>query len=358
MSFILSCKHGENSKDSYIFQISGNLKTFAQEIILLQNDEATDTKTLLIAEKKNGNFYFKSKDSLPNDIYFINIGNEPKRVPVLIDNTDITVYLDNLNLDNSYTVGASDIQKNYNTYLSGSKNTNNLFAFQKRFVEENKASFLAAIVIKDMLGPSPWRLKQTLILYEQLDSTIQQSELGRDINTFITKGLEKMIETIKADEVIEAEVVVSKNFVPEKISEAVNVEYAPYFYGDGLDGIEINAKDVFTNNQMTLLDFWASWCVPCRAQNPDYVRLYNKYHSRGFEILSIAADKESANWENAILTDNMNWLHINDPYNQIANTYKVHAIPYAILVNQKGEILANKISISRLENMLKNDFGN
>lgn len=369
---IFSCKFEKDSKEAHVFQISGNLKTFEKEVILLQKDKATETKTLLIADKKRGEFYFKSKDSLPIGIYFIKIGSDPIRVPILVDNTDSKVYLDNLNLDQSYIEGTSNLQKEYNTYLAGSTRTDNQFAYQKKFVEENKHSLTAAIVLKDMLGTSPWRLKQTLILFEQLNTTVQETELGKEIEGYIISGFENMLEsdetidnTNEALNISEIEpkiIDINENkkteteVIPTPITKK-NVDYAPFFYADDLHGNEISAQTIFTKNKLTLLDFWASWCVPCRAQNPDYVRLYNKYHSKGFEILSIASDKNETNWRNAIYQDDMEWLHINDAYNRIANTYAVYAIPNAILVNQNGEILAKKLSVSRLENLLQNEIG-
>jgi len=353
-----------------VFQISGNLKNFEDEVFLLQKGVSSDTKSVLIAEKKQGNFIFSSKDSLPIGRYFLKIGNEQERIPILVDNTDVSIILDPTNLLNSYTDGNSSLQKIYSKYLSGSKSSSNLFDYQKRFIEENKNSILGAIVLKDMLGPTQWRLKQTLILYEQLDLTVQHSKLGTEINHYITSGFEKMVESDEGeiqdiDSLNTVQKSTSKNKIeaepePKPINQPVqnlSLEYAPFFYGDGLDGSEISAKEVFAKNKLTLIDFWASWCVPCRAQNPDYVRLYNEYHSRGFEILSIASDKETIKWQNAIVMDNMNWQHVIDPYNRIANTYDVGAIPYAILVNQQGGILAKRISVSKLESLLRTEFG-
>lgn len=366
-SIILSCK---SEKEADVFQISGNLKNFEDEVFLLLKGTSSDTKSVLVAEKKQGNFIFKSKDTLPIGRYFVKIGNEPERIPILVDNTNVSIILDPTNLLNSYTEGNSSLQKIYSKYLTGSKSTNNLFDYQKRFIEENKNSLLGVIVLKDMLGPTQWRLKQSLMLYEQLDSTVQQSELGNEINNYITKGFENMVESdegeiLEIDSLITAQNSTSEDKIetesePNLINEPVQhviLEYAPYFYGDGLDGIEVSAKEVFEKNKLTLIDFWASWCVPCRAQNPDYVRLYNKYHSRGFEILSIASDKETAKWQNAIVMDNMNWEHVIDPYNRIANTYNVGAIPYTILVNQQGGILAKRVSVSKLENLLRTEIG-
>jgi len=141
------------------------------------------------------------------------------------------------------------------------------------------------------------------------------------------------------------------------IIEPAITEYAPYFFGNGLDGNEMSAKNIFSKNKLTLIDFWASWCRPCRAQNPDLVRLYNKYHAKGFDILSVAEDKKDSNWKNAIMQDNMTWNHINDDYKRIATMYKISTIPHAILVNNQGGIISKKVSSTELERLLINEFG-
>ncbi len=376
VSFIFSCKA---DKSTYTFQISGNFKNYSDQAILLQNGEAEEATTILIAEKKQGNFIFISEKKMPVGRYFIKIDNEPDRIPIIIDNTDFSVVINPNNLSKSYTIGNSNLQKKYSNFLVGSDNTNNLFEYQKRFIIENSDSFLGALVLKDLLGPTQWRLKQSLILYEQLNSSIQYSELGKEINDYITKGFENIMETVDPEvdefenysekntskDLIDTEskpisknetTTVSKAKLASNPTQPIQFEYVPYFYGDGIDGTEVSAKDVFSKNKLTLIDFWASWCVPCRAQNPDYVRLYNKYHSQGFEILSIASDKETADWRNAIVMDNMNWSHVIDPYNRIANSYNVNAIPHAILVNNQGGILAKEPGISRLENLLRENL--
>lgn len=354
---LASCKSDENKIK---FEISGNLESYGSQDVMLQND---DIKTLFIAEKQNGNFYIKSKKNLPVDLYYLKIGENQKRIPILIDNTDVSVYLNNLNLNDSYTSGTSDYQKIYSSYKSATKTTTNLFAYQKIFIEKNKNTELGAIVLKEVLGKTEWRLEQSKILFEQLATFIQKSDLGKEIDTYITAGLETLKKENKEEQSTE-EVIITKpklqtNTTPKPtINLATEItDYAPYFYANNLNGTEISAKTVFNKNKFTLLDFWASWCMPCRAQNPDLVRLYNKYHEKGFEILSISEDKDINDWQVAVTVDKMNWLHVKDDYKRIANMYKVKAIPYGLLVDNQGGIITKKISISRLENLLQTEFG-
>ena len=363
-----SCK--SEKKEKTVFQISGSLMDYEKESIALQIKNDDTYKTILTAEKKNPNFYIKSAKKLTEGLYYLQIGNDSTRIPIFVDNANTVVYLDNLDLSKTKLDSDSKMQLTYYNFLKGSKLTNNLFAYRKRFVEENNTTILGAIVLKSMLGNTKWRLEQTQALYEQLAPTIQVGKLGKEIYQYIEKGFENVTEEVSNQEEISVDDTIDtiKNetdaiseIIPTieepKITETIITEYAPFFYGNGLDGNEMSAQTVFSKNKLTLVDFWASWCRPCRAQTPDFVRLYNKYHSKGFEILSVAEDKENANWRNAITQDNMTWKHINDDFRRIATMYHVKTIPHAILVNKQGGNIEKKVSSGELERLLINEFG-
>jgi thiol-disulfide isomerase/thioredoxin len=109
--------------------------------------------------------------------------------------------------------------------------------------------------------------------------------------------------------------------------------------------------------KVVLIDFWASWCGPCRKENPNVVAIYNKYHEKGFEVFSVSLDKERAGWLAAIAKDNLIWPnHVSDlKYwkSEGAATYGVTSIPYTVLVDKKGRIVAKKLRGEDLENKVK-----
>jgi thiol-disulfide isomerase/thioredoxin len=110
-----------------------------------------------------------------------------------------------------------------------------------------------------------------------------------------------------------------------------------------------------------LVDFWASWCGPCRRENPNVVKAYNKYHDAGFEVLSVSLDNDKARWVKAIEEDGLIWdTHVSDllkwqtPYK---NLYEFSGIPHAVLVNKEGVIIDSKIRGAQLEEYLEEIFG-
>ena len=112
--------------------------------------------------------------------------------------------------------------------------------------------------------------------------------------------------------------------------------------------------------KVVLVDFWASWCRPCRAENPNVVKMYNKYHEAGFDILSVSLDRQQAAWENAIKQDNMTWHHVSDLkfwQCQAAQDYNVSSIPQTFLLDREGNILAKNLRGPALGQKLSEIFG-
>lgn len=105
-----------------------------------------------------------------------------------------------------------------------------------------------------------------------------------------------------------------------------------------------------------LIDFWASWCRPCRAENPNVVRVYNQYKDKGFEILGVSLDNNADAWKNAIMADGLTWKHISDLggwQSSAARLYNVSSIPQTVLIDKEGKIIAKGLRGAQLEEKLK-----
>lgn len=108
-----------------------------------------------------------------------------------------------------------------------------------------------------------------------------------------------------------------------------------------------------------LIDFWASWCGPCRAENPNVIKVYNKYKDKGFEILGVSLDKEENAWKQAIAQDGLPWKHVSDLkywQSEAAVTYSVQAIPQTFLIDKEGVIVAKGLRGAELEEKLAEVF--
>lgn len=108
--------------------------------------------------------------------------------------------------------------------------------------------------------------------------------------------------------------------------------------------------------KVVLIDFWASWCAPCRASMPGIVQLYNKYKDQGFEVFGVSIDAKKRDWIKAIEQDKINYTQVNDKagwYSKTAEKYGVNAIPNTFLVDKTGKIVAMDLDEEQLEARIK-----
>lgn len=144
----------------------------------------------------------------------------------------------------------------------------------------------------------------------------------------------------------------------------INGEQAPDFSAQLIDGTNFQLSDL--RGHYVLLDFWGSWCGPCRANNPKLVELYRKYRqarfksAEGFEIVSVGIERDAHSWRQAIERDGLTW-----PYQildettsskffngQLADLYKIKEVPTTFLINQEGIIIGVNLDASRLDDRL------
>ncbi len=118
------------------------------------------------------------------------------------------------------------------------------------------------------------------------------------------------------------------------------------------EGLMINRLSF--NGRFVLLEFWASWCAPCRQTNPELVDIYDSFKNDGFEILGISIDKDKEAWKKAIREDNLNWTQVIDSLRTTEETYNLNSIPFNLLLNQEGKIIAQNIKPIELRKILNN----
>jgi peroxiredoxin len=116
-------------------------------------------------------------------------------------------------------------------------------------------------------------------------------------------------------------------------------ELAPEISLPDMDGKMVSLSSF--KGKVVLLDFWASWCGPCRNNNPHLVKFYKKFHPKGLEIIGISFDENDESWKKAVEKDKLSWIQLNDDkgsYSASASSYSVDAIPASFLIDKKGVI--------------------
>ena len=136
-------------------------------------------------------------------------------------------------------------------------------------------------------------------------------------------------------------------------------QQAPDFTLNDPDGNPIKLSDFYVKNKITMIDFWASWCGPCRAFNPTLTKLYAKYKNKGFGILGVSLDRDHDSWIKGIKDDKLEWTHVSDlKYwdSEAGRMYNISSIPQSYFVDQTGKIVLQSPSHEEIEKFLEENF--
>lgn len=134
----------------------------------------------------------------------------------------------------------------------------------------------------------------------------------------------------------------------------------PDFSMNDMDGHPVRLLEVIAKNRLTLIDFWASWCGPCRNEMPNVVALYNEFRTKGFNVIGISLDEDKDKWIAAVKSLNMTWTQLSDLqgwHNQIATAMNVTSIPHTVLVDTNGKILAVGLRGEKLREFVAKSIG-
>jgi peroxiredoxin len=199
----------------------------------------------------------------------------------------------------------------------------------EKFIRENPKSYLSLLALSS-LGPKmdPSELEP---LYNGLSQNLKNMEGG--------KMIEKSINALKPIEL---------------------GAIAPDFTQNDVDGNPVSLSSF--RGKYVLIDFWASWCGPCRQENPNLVKAYNKFKSKNFTVLGVSLDRADAksSWIAAIKTDSLTWTQVSDLNfwnNKVAILYAVQSIPHNFLIDPNGKIIAKDLRGSDLDAKLTQIFG-
>jgi len=202
-------------------------------------------------------------------------------------------------------------------------------SYQEKFsalVEKNKAS-LAVLAGIQQLDP-----KKYLNLYKEVDAALT----AKYPNSKYLANLKKDIAAFDAQ--------------TQKTSKFAEGSILPDFTLTTPEGKPLSISSF--KGKVVLVDFWASWCGPCRKENPNVVAIYKKLHAKGFDVYGVSLDDNKEKWLNAIKTDGLIWNHASDLKgwdNQVAKQFGIDAIPFTILLDKEGKIIGKGLRGAELE---------
>jgi len=217
--------------------------------------------------------------------------------------------------------------------------------YTKNFIDENLNSMVSLMALYQQIGPRSYVLdpKKDFNYFKKVDSSL----MSMYPNYGPVKALHSQVEDMKSR--MEAERQSAARLAPGKKAPEIAL---PNPEGDTIALSALRGKYV-------LLDFWASWCKPCRVENPNLVKAYKRFSDKGFEIYQVSLDKKRSAWMNAIEKDNLDWTHVSDLEfwnSSAAKTYNIRSIPANYLLNKQGEIIDKNLRGDALHNKLNEIF--
>ena len=217
---------------------------------------------------------------------------------------------------------AMELEKDYNL------KEREVMLYEWDFIIDNLDSYMSALLLEVFMVENKVNKDSIIDVYESFSNRIKVSDVGKNIADLLSQ-FEDPIEV---------------------------GETAPDFTAPSIDGSNVTLSQELSKNTVTLLDFWAAWCRPCRIENPNLVRLYKAYNEDGFNIIGVSLDRTKDQWEKAVEDDNLLWTQVsnlnfwNDP---IARRYSIRAIPQSYLIDQEGTVIGKNLRGNDLEEKIK-----
>jgi peroxiredoxin len=344
-----------------VYTITGKIDGAEGVQFILQKPVGGSLVDLSSAVVSNGTFVIKGGSvEYPETAYLVT-GDRKNRISFLLENSNITITGSLSSLSSAKITGSKTqddinllsekmqpvIQK-YNTKNSEyqtAKNAGNNELAVRLSKEINDIAVEADQIQKDFITSHPASFATPLVI-ESMASSLSAKELETIINSLdpavartpVIVNLKSRLEVLKRVEI---------------------GQKAPDFIMNDPKGKPVSLSSLLGKN-ILLVDFWAAWCGPCRAENPNVVKVFNEFKDKGFNILGVSLDQAANDWTRAINDDKLTWTHVSDlKYwnNAAARLYGVNSIPANFLLDRNGVIIARNLRGDDLYNKVKELLG-
>ena len=353
--FLSSCGSSNNQ-----FELIGNIDVSDGTMIyVLQADQNNQPYIKDSTSVQSNSFKFKGISSTPQ-ISYIQVNGVNGYVLAILENGDIKadIYKDSISKSRVYGTKSNDDFIKYKAetkYLVDTMNNissdaqsaimngdvdtamelekeynskeREVMLYEWDFIVDNLDSYMSALLLEVFMIENKVNKDSIIDVYESFSNRIKVCDVGKNIADLLSQ-FEDPIEV---------------------------GEIAPDFTAPSIDGPDITLSNELLNNKVTLLDFWAAWCRPCRIENPNLVRLHKKYKDAGFDIIGVSLDRTREQWEQAVIDDNLPWTQVsnlnfwNDP---VARRYSIRSIPQSYLLDKNGLVMGKNLRGQELEDRI------
>lgn len=371
-AFVVSCNKVADNQ----FEIEGTVDPSlnGKNVILEKEGGMMGFSPVDTAKIENGKFVFKGGVTEPA-LHFIQVDGVQGKAEFILEEGAIDIAVDKDSIFKTRRTGTYNNDKLTEYYDKISSPRQKMMAFQKKnqaemmdaykkqdtvvmnrlnkgyeaigkemrtiaddFVAKNPKAYITVLLLKQSLGMQNTKYADAKKKYDALDAEIKKTKMGKELG----EQIEKMNPAA-------APASTPTPALPGKSNAEVGTT-APAFSASTPAGKQFSLKEAM--GKVTIIDFWASWCKPCRMENPNVVAMYNELHAKGLNIIGVSLDDNDKKWKDAIATDKLAWNHVSnlkgwqDP---IALQYGVQSIPATFILDASGKIVAKDLRGSELK---------
>nr|WP_321405367.1 TlpA disulfide reductase family protein [uncultured Carboxylicivirga sp.] len=339
------------------YQITGTLEGVTAENVVLKNIRKGRPELMDSAKIVDGTFTFKGEVAAP-EFALIFIEGQQQPIQFFIENANITITGNAEDIANVEIAGSpvNDLWKTFNDGVPGKdrmqqlqqeymqaqmtqdqekravleEEANSIMgdmqAYYKKFLEDNTSNALGAFLALNMGSQMP---------LEELKPLVEKLEAAMPEHVYIVE-LKEMLDSMEKREA---------SVAATKVGAV-----APDFTLKTKGGEDISLSSF--KGKYVLVDFWASWCGPCRNENPNVVAAYKKFNEKGFEVFSVSVDDSEEKWLEAVEADGLIWTQVRDTEKEVGKLYGIQSIPTTLLLDTEGVIIAKNLRGEALDQKL------
>ncbi|NPA35936.1 MAG: AhpC/TSA family protein [Chlorobi bacterium] len=353
--FLYSCNN-----NGYI--IKGKIKGATDGTVYLKQYQNKTTIAVDSAKLHNGKFIFTGKVDTPV-LYLIYYSGSNTPIALFLENKKIKIYASADSLDKAVITGSpvTDLFIKFNKEMPFLDRKAGLQKDYRKALIENDTATIKKLTRENARIVEAQRKYYKDFVFRYDTSIVSAYLATRMVNALSVDELKKLIGRYEKSignhpYVKELKSILTLKEQQDKLSKATAIgSTAPDFMFMDKNGKKITLSSY--KGRYILIDFWASWCKPCRRENPYTVEAYRKFRNKGFEILGISLDDDTNSWKRAIKEDNLTWPQFNDPDGMVAKIYGINSIPSSFLIDKDGKIIAKNLRgnalIKKLEDIFK-----
>jgi len=325
------------------YEIVVNIKG-AEGDILLEKRGASSWIPVDTAQIVDGVAVLKGAVYLPED-YYLSVSGQPAKTIIFIENSKMGVN-GNINDFENIEVTGSVTHDQYRDLNEEVRQIGEQYMSLYQLARE-------AATTGDSVRAQKL-IEQVKVLYDSTND-VQVNYIRNNpssyINPYLLSRVQYYLDTGELDHLVSSldpkmdklPYIIALKERLEKLKSVEIGRTAPDFTMNDPEGKPVTFSDVYSQNELTLLDFWAAWCGPCRTENPNVVAVYNDFKDRGLGVFGVSLDRDKQSWLKAIEDDKLSWIHVSDlAYwsNAAAKLYAVNSIPASLIVDRNGVIKA------------------